>query len=220
MKGISRIDSRNTHGWFVRVFRNGQTHSKMFSDGVHGGREKALKIAKKYKDEYEEKNPRSYASTRLRLKAPRNNTSGVVGVSDTHVRSRSGELFPCFSVSWCPQKNTNRCKKFYYHKYDSREEAFEAAVKFRQEREREILEGLQEGIEPGKSEIIDTKKKRNVEPKRSRTIEVDKKEHIEPEKSEIIEVDKIEDMKKTPVKKKAMNPADQMLAFLKSRPMK
>ena len=139
MKGISRIDSNHTHGWFVRVFRNGGTHSKMFSDGVHEGREKALKAAQEYKEEYERQHPPSYATTRLRMKPLRNNKSGVVGVSDTHDRSRAGKILPCFSVSWRPQKNKTRCKKFYYHHYDSRESAFEAAVEFRKERELEIL---------------------------------------------------------------------------------
>ena len=32
MKGISRIDSNGTHGWFVRVYRNGKTYSKLYSD--------------------------------------------------------------------------------------------------------------------------------------------------------------------------------------------
>lgn len=194
MKGISRIDSRNTHGWFVRVFRNGHTHSKMFSDGVHGGREEALKMAKKYKDEYEKNHPRTLAATRLRLKMPRNNTSGVVGVSDTHVRSRSGEKFPCFSVSWCPAKNVKRCKKFYYHKYDSREEAFEAAVKFRQEREKEILKGLGEDVEPEKVEVVNEEAKQTVV--------------------------KVKPKKRAVKKKEAMSPAEQMLAFLKSKPMR
>jgi hypothetical protein len=62
-----------------------------------------------------------------------------VGVSDTHDRSKTGKMLPCFSVSWRPSKNITRCKKFYYHHYESREAAFEAAVAFRKEREREIL---------------------------------------------------------------------------------
>lgn len=142
IKGISRIDSNHTHGWFVRVFRDGKTHSKLFSDGVHGGRDKALEVAQKYKEEYEHKHPQSPVATRLRLKPLRNNTSGVVGVSDTHDKSKTGEIQPCFSVSWCPTKNVTRCKKFHYHRYGSREAAFQAAVEFRKAREQEILDGL------------------------------------------------------------------------------
>ncbi|NQT71798.1 MAG: hypothetical protein HQ553_03385 [Chloroflexi bacterium] len=143
MKGISRIDSNHTHGWFVRVFLNAQTHSKMFSDGVHGGQDKALKAAIKYKDEYERKHPPSYAATRMRLQPMKNNTSGVVGVSETFSRSRNGNILPCFNVSWRPRPNVSRSKSFFLSKYGSREAAFEAAIKFRREREAEIIAGIE-----------------------------------------------------------------------------
>lgn len=42
-KGISRIDSGSTHGWFVRGYRNGKTYSKLFSDRKCGGKGKAQK---------------------------------------------------------------------------------------------------------------------------------------------------------------------------------
>lgn len=75
MKGISRIDSGSTHGWFVRVHHNRKTYSKLFSDLKNQGKVKALKAAKVYRDElsgrisdqakalmgssqFEEKNPR------------------------------------------------------------------------------------------------------------------------------------------------------------------
>lgn len=51
MKGISRIDSGSTHGWFVRGYRNGRTHSKLFSDLKCGGKQKALKLAKDHRDQ-------------------------------------------------------------------------------------------------------------------------------------------------------------------------
>jgi len=50
-KGISRIDSGSTHGWFVRGYRNGKTYSKLFSDRKSGGKGKAQKLAKIYRDE-------------------------------------------------------------------------------------------------------------------------------------------------------------------------
>jgi hypothetical protein len=50
MKGISRIDSGSTHGWFVRVYKNTKTFSKLFSDRKIGGKGKALKEAKEHRD--------------------------------------------------------------------------------------------------------------------------------------------------------------------------
>lgn len=51
MKGISRIDSGSTHGWFVRGYYKGKTISKLFSDKKIGGKNKALKTAKQFRDE-------------------------------------------------------------------------------------------------------------------------------------------------------------------------
>lgn len=50
-KGISRIDSGSTHGWFVRGYRNGKTYSKLFSDLKYGGREPSFLQARKYRDQ-------------------------------------------------------------------------------------------------------------------------------------------------------------------------
>ncbi|MDX2109259.1 MAG: hypothetical protein SFY80_03355 [Verrucomicrobiota bacterium] len=49
-KGISRIDSGSTHGWFVRGYRNGKTYSKLYSDYKCGGKRKAYNEASEYRD--------------------------------------------------------------------------------------------------------------------------------------------------------------------------
>ena len=54
-KGISRIDSGSTHGWFVRGYKNGKTHSKLFSDLKCGGKRKAQIQARMHRDELYEK---------------------------------------------------------------------------------------------------------------------------------------------------------------------
>ena len=50
-KGISRIDSGSTHGWFVRGYRNGKTFSRLFSDRKCGGKRIALRMAREYRDQ-------------------------------------------------------------------------------------------------------------------------------------------------------------------------
>ncbi len=50
-KGISRIDSGSTHGWFVRGYKNRKTYSKLFSDLKCGGKRKALLLARRYRDQ-------------------------------------------------------------------------------------------------------------------------------------------------------------------------
>lgn len=53
-KGISRIDSGSTHGWFVRGYRNGRTYSRLFSDKKCGGKAKALELARTHRDQLHE----------------------------------------------------------------------------------------------------------------------------------------------------------------------
>lgn len=142
MKGVSRIDSGGTHGWFVRVFRDTKVHSKMFSDGVNGGRDKALQAAMAYREEYVRQHPPDFAARRLKKRLQKNNKTGVSGVCETYGRSRSGEKMPCFGVTWNPEPGKPRCKKFHFSKYGDREAALEAATEFRKAREEEILQSV------------------------------------------------------------------------------
>ena len=55
LKSISRIDqeTRNTHGWYVRVSFFGKTFTKLFSDKKCGGKDISLKAAITWRDEVE-----------------------------------------------------------------------------------------------------------------------------------------------------------------------
>lgn len=53
LRGISRIDSGSTHGWFVRRYKAGKTFSRLFSDRKLGGKGKAKSAALSYRDELE-----------------------------------------------------------------------------------------------------------------------------------------------------------------------
>ena len=53
MKSISRFDYGRNRGWLVRVRWQGRTHTKMFSDGIHGGRQAALEAATAWRDQTE-----------------------------------------------------------------------------------------------------------------------------------------------------------------------
>jgi len=50
MKGISRKDQpeNQTHGFYVRLKRDGKIYSAFFADNSHGGREKALAAAQQH----------------------------------------------------------------------------------------------------------------------------------------------------------------------------
>lgn len=139
LKGISRIDSQNTHGWFVRKYHQGRTISKFFSDSRYQSQSQALAAAQSYRAKLDEKYP-APASTAFRVAAQKNSSTGVVGVSETFMRSRNGRKTPCFTVTWRPEKGVSHTKKFSINAY-GRDEAFRRAVEFRREREAEMLVG-------------------------------------------------------------------------------
>ncbi|MFQ3671831.1 MAG: hypothetical protein SNJ84_10280, partial [Verrucomicrobiia bacterium] len=130
-------DSGNTHGWFVRAYRSGKTHSKFFSDLKNGGKPKALELAQAYRDHLQTKlgppSPRSY---RL-MKVNRNNTTGVIGVSKTRRVAPDGVVRFYYTVSWRPEPNQARNRSFSIQSLGEKK-AFALACKFRRQMEREI----------------------------------------------------------------------------------
>ncbi|MGB0371496.1 MAG: hypothetical protein ACPGN3_09100 [Opitutales bacterium] len=133
--GISRIDTDSTHGWYVRAYRNGKVRSKFFSDRKHGDKEAALEEARRHRDELFEtvaKQPKEPRKRSPQISAKRSGT-GVVGVTRTDKRSANGNLLTCYSVSWRPEPNVQKCTSFSWEKYGE-QEAFRMAVTHRFER--------------------------------------------------------------------------------------
>ncbi|MFU8849077.1 MAG: hypothetical protein ACNA77_10235 [Opitutales bacterium] len=138
-KGISRIDSGSTHGWFVRGYRNGKTYSKLFSDRKCGGKGKAQKLAKQYRDElYTELEaiPKRPRQRRIVISDARN-TTGELGVSRTTKISPGGTKHECYSVSWRPEPGVQKCTSFSIKKYGEKK-AFKLAVEHRRKMMREV----------------------------------------------------------------------------------
>lgn len=153
MEGISRIDSTKAVGWYVRIYYEDKEnpHAKFFSDGKYGGTDLALEEAVQYRKNYIKENPVP-EKLPYRSKPISTNTTGINGVSETFQRSSSGEKIPCFCVTWAPEPNKPKCKKFYHHHYHSREEALVEAAQFRKEREREILKRYRRKMAAAKKE--------------------------------------------------------------------
>lgn len=131
-KGISRIDSGSTHGWFVRGYRNGKTFSRLFSDLKCGGRDKSLRAARDFRSmlySQLENMPARPRSRRIVTKDARNKT-GVLGVCKTTKKSPKGVSHECFSVSWRPSPGVQKCTSFSIRKYGEKE-AFRLAVEHR-----------------------------------------------------------------------------------------
>ncbi len=117
MAGISRIDQvdNHTHGFFVRLVRNGTTHNAFFADRRMGGKAKALKAAKEHYQKllakHGEMTRREWAET-----VRRKGKSGIIGVRRGS-RTVRGEKYWFWVATWSPkpyvvQKQMFSVKKF------------------------------------------------------------------------------------------------------------
>jgi len=139
MKGISRIDSGSTHGWFVRAYKNGKTYSKLYSDGKWKGSEGALAAARQHHVallERLEKIPSKPRGRRIVFRDSRN-TTGVLGVSRSVKRTPAGVVSESYAVTWRPEPGVQKCTSFSINKYGE-DRAFKLAIAFRLKKLREI----------------------------------------------------------------------------------
>jgi hypothetical protein len=134
MYGITRVDHdrSRTHAWRVTIQRQGKIHVGHFSDGVYGGKKKALGAAREFRDQLVAKHPplsrRDYCSI-LR----RNNRSGLAGVSfhTEVIDTERGPVERRFWIARLPLEPwRTKLAKFSVAKYGP-EEAFRRAVKAR-----------------------------------------------------------------------------------------
>ena len=145
MKGISRIDSKNTHGWYVRIYGNGGVYtSKLFSDRQYGNKQEALKNARIFRDheqmvaDLNKKDMRKPNQTPFYQKAPKNNTSGILGVHEVNTVIK-GRKTRYFQATWTEDKKP-RSKKFYVTLTRTAEEARLMAIEHRKNKEVELRE--------------------------------------------------------------------------------
>lgn len=134
-KGISRIETSSTLGWYVRVYRNKRTYSKFFSDTKFGGKDKALEMALFEKEELSKmisKIPKKPTKRRVVTKDKRN-TTGVLGVSRTSKKASNGKSYDCYTVSWRPEPKVQKSTSFSIKKYGE-EKALEMAIQLRRKK--------------------------------------------------------------------------------------
>ena len=132
---ISRIDLpvMRSHGWQVRLRRQGRQFSKFFSDGKYGGTGRALRIARAYRDELLAKLPepeRAGAEGKL----TRRNVSGVVGVSRIVIKSGTSR-YEFWQATWSSGPGVRKRMKFSVRRYGEKR-AFELACVARKRGER------------------------------------------------------------------------------------
>ena len=138
-KGISRIDSGSTHGWFVRGYKNGKTYPKLFSDMKCGGIRKAQKEARQYRDDLYEKLAQIPTKPRGRRIVYRDvrNTTGVLGVCRTTQKYPNGKINEIYTVTWSPSPGVQKTTSISICKYGEKK-VFKLAVALRRKMLREI----------------------------------------------------------------------------------
>ncbi len=157
--GISRIDSKHTHGWYVRVYANGGVFvSKLFSDRLYGGKQKALKNAIIFRDHNQmvaELERAKYKSTKRKPFYDRRagkNSTGITGVNEVKSITNGREVH-YFQATWSEEGKLHS-KKFYVNSKRTRDEAFKLAVEYRKQKEKELYERWLEknqGKDPSKA---------------------------------------------------------------------
>jgi hypothetical protein len=116
-KGISRIDQpdKHNHGWFIRVTRNGKTHSMFCADKKHGGKSKALAEAKKCYKKLREKYPPMSRKDFAQIQR-RRNKSGIVGVTRLTKVVR-GKEYHFWQATWSPARGNIQKRAYSISKY-------------------------------------------------------------------------------------------------------
>ena len=145
LRGISRIYSKGA-GWLVRLYRNKKVVSKFFSDGIFGDSDKSLQAAQKYYRQAQKEFPPEEKPP-FREKPLRNNKSGFNGICETYSPTKRGGKVYRWAVSWYNPPNKLHCKSFYFSDKQERKQALKEAIKFRKDREAEILKRYQKAKE-------------------------------------------------------------------------
>ena len=127
--GISRIDQpdKKNHGFYVRITHKGKLNQKFFPDKANGGKTKALKKAKEYRDGVVAKLPKAkrdaIAQRRTKIKQ-----SGVVGVTHVVAKAPGGKkTYEYWQAAW-DDSSGRKTAKFSTSRYGEKE-ALEMAKK-------------------------------------------------------------------------------------------
>src|SRR5690242_14414085 len=92
---VQRYEHNHFRGWVVSTKRKGKRYTRYFSERPHGKR-KALRAARAFRDKL-------IATLPIPTKIKRSyvpNTTGVIGVSRTRERTRSGRLLIRYVAQW------------------------------------------------------------------------------------------------------------------------
>ena len=127
--GITRfeLETSQSHGFLVRICRNGEKTSEFFADSQHGGKRKAKKMAQqRYAELCETLGPANTRATKNLLTV--RNSTGKVGVHIARsVDTRWGKCeYTSYCASWITTNGERQKISFSWNKY-GKEAAYELA---------------------------------------------------------------------------------------------
>lgn len=160
MYGISRIDDyvHRTHAWRVSLCRRGKRLVKNFPDKKHGGKSKALKLAKEYRDKLLVQFP-PLSRKEFSAAPRRNNKTGITGVYTYAKRFelRDGTIKESWywEANWPTERGESAHESFSVNEYGD-EVARQMAIRAR-ERGMRALSGVFWASERGETEEADAK---------------------------------------------------------------
>jgi len=136
VKHIYRVDDEKsrTHSWLVTVQRRGQIYHRHFTDGIYGGKRKALDEAKVYRDELLARLRPLTRVERCNI-TKKNNRSGISGVTRIDgMDTKRGRSYHrrYWLAQWPIGNGKAQMKKFSIKQYGE-QGAFRLAVRARQE---------------------------------------------------------------------------------------
>lgn len=131
--GITRIDQpeKKNHGFYVRITHRGKGFQKYFPDKSLGGKPKALKAAKAYRDALLEKMPR-YKQESASKKKRKIKQSGIVGITHVVSKSPKGTVYEYWQAAWVDGDGSRRTAKFSIARYGD-DKAMDLAKKARRD---------------------------------------------------------------------------------------
>jgi hypothetical protein len=122
----------STHGWQVRIRRQGEQHTKYFSDKRFGGKESALETALEHRDELLEELPE--AEDPVRKSAEARSKTGVIGLNFNHKDDGSGNKKPYIQLSWLDSDGNRGSAAYSIKKWGFENAIWNACVRLHEER--------------------------------------------------------------------------------------
>ncbi|MCB1232655.1 MAG: hypothetical protein KDN19_20580 [Verrucomicrobiae bacterium] len=132
--GICRLDleTSQTHGWQVRLQRNGVRFTRFFADESWGGRKAALERARQFRDRLLNRLERRDSGKARSHSIPASrNRSGVVGVARVINIGANGIEYASWQATWSPSAGARRRVRFSVLRYGE-DEAFRLACDARE----------------------------------------------------------------------------------------